>query len=108
MVAKFYPQNIPLGAVIERKECGSDIEDGPNDSLLPVRWIPDWRALDLTSVLHNFDKMVIALGEETLSGKVAHVADKDKNNVADIGREHGKVAWFFFDRTGKRISTTML
>lgn len=60
MAAKVYPQNVTLGAVLERKECGSDIEDGENDRELPVRWVPDWRAEDLMTVLHHFDTMVIA------------------------------------------------
>jgi hypothetical protein len=60
MASKLYPQNHQLGAVVENKDCGSDIEEGENDCILPVRMIPDWRALELTTVLHHFNKMVQA------------------------------------------------
>jgi hypothetical protein len=60
MASKLYPQNHQLGAVVENKDCGSDIEEGENDRILSVQMIPDWRALELTTVLHHFDKMVQA------------------------------------------------
>jgi hypothetical protein len=60
MAAKLYPQNHQLGVVVDNKDCGLDIEDVENIGLLPVQIIPDWRALELTTILHHFDKMVLA------------------------------------------------
>ena len=44
---------------MERKECGSDIEDA-GKGLAPVGVVGDWRSDDLTTILHCLDKMVIA------------------------------------------------
>jgi hypothetical protein len=58
MAAKIYPQNHQLGAVVNNKDCGLDIEVAENNiGGLPVQMIPNWRALKLTAVLHHFDKM---------------------------------------------------
>ena len=45
MASKLYPQNHQLGAVVENKDCGSDIEEGENNHILPVRMITDWRVV---------------------------------------------------------------
>jgi hypothetical protein len=56
MAAKIYPQNHQLGAVVNNKDCGSDIEDAEDNSgQLPVQMVPNW-----CSLLHHFDKMVQA------------------------------------------------
>jgi hypothetical protein len=36
MASKLYPQNHQLGAVVENKDFGSDIEEGENNRILPV------------------------------------------------------------------------
>ena len=60
MDSKLYPQNYQLGAVFENKDCGSDIEEREGNCILPVHMIPNWHTLELTTVLHHFDKMVQA------------------------------------------------
>ncbi|KAA1119705.1 hypothetical protein PGT21_032198 [Puccinia graminis f. sp. tritici] len=59
MAGKVLRGNINLAHICEDKDCGSDVEDGPNDSL-PVTLSPNWRSGSLTSILHCFDKMVQA------------------------------------------------
>jgi hypothetical protein len=61
MTAKLYPQNHQLGVVVANKDCGSDIEDVKNIGVLPVQMILDLCALELTTILHHFDKMAQAL-----------------------------------------------
>ncbi|OAV96713.1 hypothetical protein PTTG_26220 [Puccinia triticina 1-1 BBBD Race 1] len=59
MVNKSFSRNINLASIVERKECGSDIEDAGKGKA-PVGVVGDWRSTNLTDILHCLDKMVIA------------------------------------------------
>ena len=60
MVGKVFPSNLELAAVVENKDCVSDIEEAADKTKLPVRKIGDWREHSLTQVLHYLDKMTQA------------------------------------------------
>ncbi|OAV97334.1 hypothetical protein PTTG_07235 [Puccinia triticina 1-1 BBBD Race 1] len=53
-----FPKNVALAYVVEQKQCGSDIEDGPGNDA-PISLVPDWQSDHLNSVLQCLDKMVI-------------------------------------------------
>ncbi|OAV97510.1 hypothetical protein PTTG_25975 [Puccinia triticina 1-1 BBBD Race 1] len=59
MLDKVMKENILLAHVVENKDCGSDIEDGDQNTL-PLSLSPNWRSSDLTYVLHCLDNMVQA------------------------------------------------
>ena len=60
MATKVFPQKLDLAAVVEHKDCVSDIEEAANPTHLPVRKIGSWREHSLTQVLHYLDKMTQA------------------------------------------------